>query len=126
VNRATFHPYTDRARLQVLVLLCIYLTIICTCAAASSVTLSGIQEGMATSSLDTAKSEEPKVSDRKEESTQKLVCLLAMYSLMAVSVTFFLFVHIRRQSDRWMFDVLLLVACLAYARSYALRLLMKD
>jgi hypothetical protein len=66
------------------------------------------------------------VSDRKEESTQKLVCWLAIYSLMAVSVTIVLIVHIRRQSDRWMFDVLLLLACLAYARTYALRLLKRD
>jgi len=81
---------------------------------------------MATKSLHTAKSEELKVSERKAESTQKLFCWLAIYSLMAGSVTIFLIVHIRRQSDRWLFDLPLLVACLAYARSYALRLLKRD
>jgi hypothetical protein len=66
------------------------------------------------------------VGKGKEESTQRLIWWLAIYSLMAGLVTIFLIIHIRRQSDRWMFDILLLVACLAYARSYALRLLKRD
>jgi predicted membrane channel-forming protein YqfA (hemolysin III family) len=66
------------------------------------------------------------VSDRKEESTQRLVSWLVIYSLMAATVTIFLIIHVRRQSDRWIFDIVLLAACLAYVRSYALRLLKRG
>ena len=69
---------------------------------------------------------EPEVSDRKENSTSILVGWLAIFLLGAGLVIIVLIVHIRRKSDGWLFDLPLLVSCLLYARSYALRLLKKG
>lgn len=71
-------------------------------------------------------SKELEVSDRKEESTPRLVSWLAISLLGASLVIIALIVHIRRKSDGWLFDLPLLVTCLLYARSYASRLLKKG
>ena len=76
-----------------------------------------------TTTIYTAKCKDSKESDGKQPRTQILVCWLAIFAFAAGCVTVGLIYHIRAKSDEWLFDLPLLMGSLAFARSYALRLL---
>ncbi len=80
-----------------------------------------------TTALDAVNSKPIRESGQKEESTRRLICWLSLFSFGTGFVTLGLIDHIRKGTNQeWLFDLPVLLSCLVFARSYALRLLRRG
>lgn len=80
-----------------------------------------------TTTLDAVKSKELRESSQKEESTKKLVYWLSIFAFGAGAVSVGLIDHIRRGTNQeWLFDLPVLLGCVTFACSYAVRLLKRN